>query len=85
MCSLYRVPIPRFDSIYFTDPEPTIRLKQMDKSTKKGGGGTSADLKPVRAGQEMSSKFSNQHMAHVLCVFFHEESIGMGPSVVRTL
>ena len=33
----------------------------------------------------MSSKFSNQHMAHVLCVFFYEESIGMGPSVVRTL
>ena len=25
---------------------------------------------PVRAGQEMSSKFSNQHVAHVLCVFF---------------
>ena len=24
---------------------------------------------PVRAGQEMSSKFSNQHMPHVLCVF----------------
>ena len=33
---------------------------------------------PVRAGQEMSSKFSNQHMAHVLCVFFLREIDGGG-------
>ena len=30
---------------------------------------------PVRAGQLMSLKFSNQHMAHVLCVFIFTRGI----------
>ena len=43
----------------------------------------------VNANQVESSKWVvnvfKSSVANVLCVFFYEESIGMGPSVVRTL